>query len=78
VVGTVNFISRSFTRHWLTAQCCNEDVVNFLDVVSLLALIQDSSNSAFENVSFEGKFKAVGHSSRNEPRCSERSQFPAY
>jgi hypothetical protein len=48
MVGTVTFISRSFTKHWFTTQGCNEDFVNFVDAVSLLALVQDSSYSAFE------------------------------
>jgi hypothetical protein len=65
-VETVNFMWRSFTKNWLTTLNCKDYLVHFLDAVSLLALIQDSSNSAFENVSFEGKFKAVGHASRNE------------
>jgi hypothetical protein len=47
-------------------QGCNEGFVYFVDAVSLLALIQDSSNSAFEQASFEGKLKAAGHSNRSE------------
>jgi hypothetical protein len=38
MVGTVIFISRSFTKNWLTTLGCNEYFVYFLDAVSLLAL----------------------------------------
>jgi hypothetical protein len=66
MVGTVNFISRSFTKNWLTTQDCNDNFLSFLDAVSSLALVHDSSNSAFEQVSYEGKLKPAGHSNRNE------------
>jgi hypothetical protein len=66
MVGTVNFVSRSFTKNWLTTLGRNEYFVSFVDAASLLALIPDSNNSVPENVSFEGKLKAAGHSNQNE------------
>jgi hypothetical protein len=65
-VGTVNFISRAFTRSWLTSQGCNDKFVYFVDAVSLLALIQESNYSTVELVTFEGKLKNAGHASRPE------------
>jgi hypothetical protein len=66
VVGSVNFISRSFAKNWLTTMGCNDKFVYFVDAVSLLALIQESNYSTAELVSLEGKLRNAGHSSRNE------------
>jgi hypothetical protein len=68
-VGTVNFISRSFTQNWLTTECGGGDSGQFLyfvDAVSLLSLTQDSGYSAAESVNLEGRLKAAGHNNRAE------------
>jgi hypothetical protein len=44
-VGTVNFISRSFTKNWLKTEGRNAQIVFFVDARSLLELIHDSSYS---------------------------------
>jgi hypothetical protein len=58
LVRTVNSISRSFNKNWLTPRGCNEKFVYYVDAVSLLALIQEANNSAVELVSFEGKLES--------------------
>jgi hypothetical protein len=65
-VGTVNFISRSFTKNWLKTEGRNAQIIFFVDDRSLLERIHDSSYSYLESVSFDGKLKAAGHDSREE------------
>jgi hypothetical protein len=43
MVGTTNFILRSFTKNLLTTLGCNDYFVYFLDAVSLLVLSQDQN-----------------------------------
>jgi hypothetical protein len=65
-VSTVNFISRSFTKNWLSTEGSKAEISFFLDARSLLELIHDPHYSHVEAVNLDGKLKAAGHGSRDD------------